>query len=167
MVKVLFVCFGNVCRSPMAQGILVQRLRRVELADRVQVRSAGTHAYHLNAAPDPRAQAAMVRRGIDIGDIRARRLAREDFEEFDYLIAMDRENYRFLRELCPVGRAGKLSMLMEYATDLHALDVPDPYYGAETWFDRVLDLIDAGTDGLLAALLRRHFPEIRSPKSED
>ena len=157
MVKVLFVCFGNICRSPMAQGALTRLLEREGLLEQVEVSSAGTHTYHLSSSPDERARRAMQRRGIDIGGISAKRLAPDDFQRFDYLIAMDRDNFRFLQEQCPEELRGKLSMLMDYAPHFHAAEVPDPYYGPEIWFDRVLDMIDAAAEGLLSELRRRHF----------
>lgn len=157
MVKVLFVCFGNVCRSPMAQGIFTRLLEREGLVGQVEIQSAGTHAYHLNASPDPRACRVMARHGIDIRHIKSRRLVPEDFEHFDYLIAMDEQNYRFLAENCPAGYEVRLKRFMEYAPDFHATEVPDPYYGPEWWFDRVIDMLEAAAEGLIADLRRKHF----------
>jgi low molecular weight protein-tyrosine phosphatase len=155
MIRVLFVCTGNVCRSPMARGVFERALERAGLSDEVEVDAAGTHAFHLDAAADPRAQEAMARRGIDISDSRARRLAPADFRRFDYLIAMDMENYRFVEALRPQDTRPVIRLFMEYAPHFRMSEIPDPYYGSSWWFDRVLDMIDAAAEGLMAELQER------------
>ncbi len=155
MIRVLFVCTGNVCRSPMARGVLERVLDRAGLMGRVEVDAAGTHTFHLDAPPDPRAQEAMARRGIDISGHRARRLAPKDFQRFDYMLAMDQDNYRFLQESRTPSAETVIRLFMEYAPHFRMLEIPDPYYGSGWWFDRVLDMIDAAAEGLLAELRER------------
>jgi len=155
MVRVLFVCLGNICRSPMAEGVLRKLVEEAGLADRVEIDSAGTHAYHVNEPPDPRAQAAAARRGIDISRLRGRQVQREDFARFDYILAMDEENYAHLQARCPPGHAHKTRLFLEYATRATTRVVPDPYYGGESGFDRVLDLIEDAAAGLLAEIRER------------
>jgi protein-tyrosine phosphatase len=154
MVKVLFVCMGNICRSPTAQGVFAALLRQHELEESVFVDSAGTHSYHIGSSPDPRARAAALRRGIDISDQRARRLTVADFEEFDYVLVMDRENLEAVEDMCPPAQAGKVRLLLEYAPHLGIEEVPDPYYGGAAGFERVLDMIEAASEGLLEHIRR-------------
>ncbi|MGE0371406.1 MAG: low molecular weight protein-tyrosine-phosphatase [Gammaproteobacteria bacterium] len=156
MVKVLFVCMGNICRSPTAQGVFADLLQRERLTHVIHVDSAGTHAYHTGSAPDPRAQAAAKRRGIDLGPQAARQVRDDDFEEFDYILAMDRENLALLQEMCPAQFSHKVRLLLEYAPHLGIEEVPDPYYGGGTGFDRVLDMVLAAADGLLRDIRARH-----------
>lgn len=156
MVKVLFVCMGNICRSPTAQGVFTDLLQREGLTTHVHVDSAGTHAYHTGSAPDPRAQAAAKRRGIDLGPQTARQVQRDDFEQFDYILAMDRENLALLMELCPAQFEHKVGLLLEYAKHLGIEEVPDPYYGGITGFDRVLDMVLEAAEGLLQDIRTRH-----------
>lgn len=150
------VCLGNACRSPIAEGVLRVRLERAGLGDAVLVDSAGTRALAPGAAPDPRAVRSAARRGIDLSRLRARTLALQDFERFDLLLAMDLDNLGELRAHCPDGREQRVRLLMEFAEqqDLPR-EVPDPYYGGPAGFDQVLDLIEAGCDGLTADLARR------------
>ncbi len=156
MVKVLFVCMGNICRSPVAHGLFQHLLEQEGLTDRVQVDSAGTHAYHIGEQPDPRSQDTARRRGIDISSQRARQVCAEDFDEFDYVLAMDRGNYRILAEICPAGSEEKLSMFLEFGADLKETEVPDPYYGGPGGFEKVFDLVEAAALGLLADIRERH-----------
>jgi low molecular weight protein-tyrosine phosphatase len=155
VVKVLFVCMGNICRSPMAEGVFRARILAAGYADHVEIDSAGTHAYHVGEPPDQRAQAAIARRGIDISALRGRQAAREDLVRFDYVLAMDDDNYAHLRALSPEGHEHKVELLLRYASRSHALAVPDPYYGGPSGFDRVLDLIEDAAEGLLAEVSRR------------
>lgn len=153
MQKVLFVCLGNICRSPTAQGIVEQRLREQGLDDRVAVDSAGTHGFHIGAAPDERATEAAARRGVDLSRQRARCLKPEDLEEFDLVVAMDRENYEHILRMAGDRHAHKVKLfLRDYAPQAGVDEVPDPYYGGRGGFDRVLDLIEQGADGLIASL---------------
>lgn len=152
MVKVLFVCMGNICRSPTAHGVFQHMVEQTGLSRHVEVDSAGTHAYHLGNPPDPRAQQAALRRGIDLSPQRARRIAAADFKRFDYILAMDEENLKSLRTSCPPQHVHKLSLFMEYAPELRMHEVPDPYYGGASGFEQVLDLVEAASEGLLRHL---------------
>jgi protein-tyrosine phosphatase len=147
---------GNICRSPTAQGAFELLIRGSNLADRVLVDSAGTHAYHVGEGPDVRAREAAGRRGIDLSRQRARRVKPADFEHFDYVVAMDRNNLEELLVLCPEQHRQKLRLLLDFAPRLAPqLDVPDPYYGGAKGFERVLDLIEEGTRGLLEDIQAR------------
>lgn len=155
MVRVLFVCMGNICRSPTAEGVFASLVDRNGLASSVSFDSAGTHAYHIGERPDPRAQEAARRRGIDIGRQAARRVEDKDFERFDYIVAMDRDNLTVLESRCPQSHRHKLALMLQYAPHLEIDEVPDPYYGGPQGFERVLDLIEAAAEGLLQEILTR------------
>jgi len=156
MVKVLFVCMGNICRSPTAQGVFAALVRQHGLDEAIYVDSAGTHSYHIGSSPDPRARSAALRRGIDISDQRARKLTVADFEEFDFVLVMDRENLETVEDMCPPAHAGKVRLLLEYAPHLGIEEVPDPYYGGAAGFERVLDMIEAASEGLLDHIRQAH-----------
>jgi protein-tyrosine phosphatase len=155
-ISVLFVCMGNICRSPTAQGVFQQLVASEDLSDLIRIDSAGTHAYHIGESPDERAMEAASRRGIDLGSQRARRVTAADFLEFDYVLAMDRSNYEDLAAICPSESLSRLRLLMEFAPGLGLSDVPDPYYGGETGFERVLDLVEQAATELLADIRRQH-----------
>lgn len=148
-VSVLFVCMGNICRSPTAQGVFEQRVRGAGLAGRVEADSAGTLSYHVGSPPDPRAQAAARGRGIELAGQRARQVRPEDFDQFDYVVAMDRDNHAALAALCPPGREDRLHLMMELAPESAEREVPDPYYGGDRGFERVLDMLELASTGLL------------------
>jgi protein-tyrosine phosphatase len=172
--KILFVCMGNICRSPTAEGVVRQLLAeraadlqvqldsaegvvRQLLAERaadlqVQLDSAGTHAYHVGEPPDARAIEAASRRGIDLSGLRARRVRREDFEHFDLILAMDRDNLSRLQELQPDRSSAQLRLMLEFSPDSALEEVPDPYYGGAAGFEQVLDLLEDAAEGLLQAL---------------
>lgn len=150
--SILFVCMGNICRSPLAEGVLRQRLRELGLLQRVVLDSAGTHGYHEGAPPDERAQAAARRQNIDISDLRARLVVKEDFQRFDLILAMDVDNLELVRKLAVAEQRGKAQLFMEYAIGDAGRSVPDPYYGGPIGFERVLDMVEEATDGLLARL---------------
>jgi low molecular weight protein-tyrosine phosphatase len=152
IIKVLFVCTGNICRSPTAEAVLLQRVAAAGLADRIKVDSAGTHDFHVGDAPDPRAQETAARRGYDLSKLRGRQVIRRDFVEFDYVLAMDHANVRALALLCPAEHAQKLRLIMEFARGSTEREVPDPYNGGSQDFDWVLDLLEAAMDGLLEHL---------------
>ena len=158
-VRVLMVCMGNICRSPTAEAVLRQRLERAGLADQVEVDSAGTHAHHVGSPPDDRSQEAGGRRGYRLEGLRARKVTPLDFERFDLLLAMDRDNLALLEERCPDGQRRKLRRLTEFISGRHplagAVVVPDPYYGGPEGFEHVLDLIEAASDGLVEHLRMR------------
>ncbi|MCX7893403.1 MAG: low molecular weight phosphotyrosine protein phosphatase [Burkholderiales bacterium] len=150
--SVLFVCMGNICRSPTAEGVFRRMAADAGLAGRVRVDSAGTHAFHIGEPPDPRAQAAAAKRGYDLSRIRARRVEHADFERFDLILAMDFENRAYLARLAPPAAAPKLALMLEYARCAPTLEVPDPYYGGALGFETVLDLLEDASRGLIAAL---------------
>ena len=156
-VAVLFVCMGNICRSPTAHGVFRRLVEERGLQHRIHVDSAGTHAYHVGDAPDPRAQKTALGRGIDLSDLRARRLAHGDYQRFDYLLAMDGENFQIMAQHCPPEHMKKLRMFMEFAPGLGIAEVPDPYYGGPSGFDRVLDMIEAAAEGLIEHIRERHL----------
>jgi protein-tyrosine phosphatase len=156
MVRVLFVCMGNICRSPTAQGVFEQLVERQGLASDIQIDSAGTHAYHIGEPPDARAAQAARKRGIELGKQRARRVSENDFLDFDYVLAMDRSNYDDLMMLAPPDHQTKLHLFLKFAPRLAEDEVPDPYYGGITGFERVLDLIEQAALGLLAEIRQQH-----------
>jgi protein-tyrosine phosphatase len=156
-VKVLFVCMGNICRSPTAQGVFAKHVREANLEHLIEIDSAGTHAYHVGEAPDPRAQKSALKRGVDLSNLRARRALAEDFDKYDYVLAMDRDNYEGLQAICPIGAEYKLQMFLSYAPNLEYDEVPDPYYGGPTGFERVLDMIEEAAAGLLQDIQLRHL----------
>jgi protein-tyrosine phosphatase len=153
--RVLFVCLGNICRSPTAEGVLrhLAALEAPGLA--LEIDSAGTADYHIGAPPDPRSQRAALRRGIDISGLRARQVATDDFTGFDLILAMDADNLRELQAMQPRNSRAKLQLFLEYAPEQELRDVPDPYYGDSAAFEKVLDLTTAASRGLLAALQER------------
>jgi len=152
IIRVLFVCTGNICRSPSAEGLFLHKVAAAGLSDRIKVDSAGTHDYHVGDAPDPRAQEAATKRGYDLSRLRGRQVIRRDFLEFDYVLAMDRLNLKSLKPICPPEQAAKLKLFMEYAPHAEDLEMPDPYGGSDEDFDAVLNLLEAAADGLLAHL---------------
>jgi len=150
-ISILFVCMGNICRSPTAEGVLRHFARESGLAERLTVDSAGTHAYHVGEPPDRRAVAAAERRGVLLSDIRARRVSDDDFERFDYIIAMDEDNRRRLLEQAPEEHHHKVHLFLSFAA-VSETEVPDPYYGGGAGFERVLDLVELASRGLLETL---------------
>jgi protein-tyrosine phosphatase len=153
--RVLFVCMGNICRSPTAEGVFRHFVERAGWAGRVMSDSAGTHDYHVGDPPDARAQKAAARRGYDLSMLRGRQVSRRDFVEFDYVLAMDEANLRLLERLCPQEHTGKLRLFMEFSADPAVSEVPDPYYGTTEGFERVLDLVEQASSGLLEHLRDR------------
>ena len=152
MKAVLFVCTGNICRSPTAEGVFRKLLEANGLAESVDVDSAGTGNWHVGESPDDRACEAAVRRGIDIADQRARQVRIEDFDRFDLILAMDQGHYQELQRLCPDSQRHRLRLFLDCAPALGARDVPDPYYGGSDGFETVLDMIEAACVGLLAEI---------------
>jgi protein-tyrosine phosphatase len=158
MVRVLFVCMGNICRSPMAEGVFRRMLEGVGLNEKIYVDSAGTHSYHIGAPPDSRGQATALRRGVDLRGIRARRVVEADLIEFDYVLAMDRDNFDHLQALCEEESQlkSRLHLFLDFAPDLPEREVPDPYYGGPMGFERVMDLIEEAAQGLLVHIRKRY-----------
>lgn len=155
MVRILFVCMGNICRSPIAQGVFENVARREDLAGEIQVDSAGTHGfYHTGEPPDPRAQESVLSRGIDISGQRARLLDPEDCHRFDYILTMDEENFRTVSELC--DSSAEVRPFLDYAPGPES-EVPDPYYGGPEGFQHALDLIEEASEGLLQEIRERHL----------
>jgi protein-tyrosine phosphatase len=155
MVRILFVCMGNICRSPVAQGVFENVARREGLADDIQVDSAGTHGfYHAGEPPDLRAQESVLARGIDISGQRARLLDPDDCRRFDYILTMDEENYRTVARLCDGG--AEIRPFLDYAPGPET-EVPDPYYGGPEGFDNALNLIEQASEGLLREIRERHL----------
>ena len=149
--SVLFVCMGNICRSPTAEGVFRYHVEAAGMTEIVEIDSAGTHAYHVGEPADRRACAAAERRGMSLEGIRARRVSSEDFERFDYIIAMDEDNLTHLEDESPDKHRHKLRLFLEFA-QLGEREVPDPYYGGAAGFERVLDLVEEASRGLLETL---------------
>lgn len=149
--SVLFICLGNICRSPLAEAAMRQHAQKLGLD--VEIDSAGTGDWHIGHAPDPRAQDVAKRLGgIDISDLKARQVQRNDFDSFDQIIAMDPSNLRDLEALAPVGSRAKLSLLLDYLQGHEGQSVPDPYYGDAAGFDHVWRLVDSATELLAKSL---------------
>ena len=147
-IKVLFVCLGNICRSPTAEGVFMQHVKEAGLEGRIVADSAGTGDYHVGEPPDERACETAARRGYDLSGLRARQVTRNDFAEFDYILAMDNENLRSLKRFCPPEHGHKVKLFTEYCSQ-GACAVPDPYGGGPQGFEHVLDLIEDSSHGLL------------------
>lgn len=155
MIKVLFVCMGNICRSPTAEGVFRHVLKTMKLESKVEVSSAGTHGYHMGEAPDQRAQYAASRRGYDLSRIRARKVSPQDLAYFDLVLAMDRKTLESLREISPPEYIDRLCLFMAFSSRFLVDDVPDPYYGRGEGFDLVLDMVEDATQGLANHLVER------------
>ncbi len=156
-VRILFVCMGNICRSPTAEGVFRRKIEEAGLEHAIEIDSAGTHSYHIGKAPDPRALEAAARRGIDLSSLRARQAKPVDFERFDYILAMDRDNYRELKYLAEQASGkGRLHLFLEFARDRGEEEVPDPYFGGSQGFEHVLDLIEDASEGFIEHLRREH-----------
>ena len=153
-VKVLFVCLGNICRSPSAEGVFRALVQSSGLASRIHIDSCGTGNWHVGKAPDSRAQAAAARRGIDISDLRARKLEAEDLDNFDYVLVMDRQNLADVKDIWHQNGGTEPVLFLQYGSSARD-EVPDPYYGGEEGFEQVLDLIHEAGKGLLADIRER------------
>ena len=153
--RILFVCMGNICRSPTAEGVFRQLARQRAPDLVIEIDSAGTHDYHIGEPPDPRAISAALRRSIDLSGLRARRVYEEDFERFDLILAMDEENLRELRQRATPRHHERIRLMMDYAPQAGRTAVPDPYYGGEQGFEEVLDLLEEAAEGLLQELLAK------------
>jgi protein-tyrosine phosphatase len=153
MTKILFVCMGNICRSPTAEGVFRQLLRRRKLEDGFEVKSVGTHAYHVGEPPDSRTQRAAAARGYDLADLRARKVTPQDLAYFDLILAMDKINLDNLRRMTHPGMHHKIRLFMDFAQGYDDDEVPDPFYGLGYGFDVVIDMVEDASLGLLEALL--------------
>ncbi len=163
MVNVLFVCLGNICRSPAAEGVFRALCRREGLADHIGIDSAGTSGWNIGRPPDPRSQAATRRRGIDLSAQRARRVTAEDFRRFDYVVAMDSANISALTAISPADADDRIHLLLDFAPTAGRREIPDPYHGGAAGFETMLDLIELGAAGLLRHIRDRHFPAPPEP----
>ena len=155
-INVLFVCMGNICRSPTAQGVFKQHLYDASLHEVVGVDSAGTHASFAGEPPDRRAIVAAQKRGYSMSRITARRVEASDFLNFDYVLAMDKDNQRNLFEICEKVHKKKVRLLLDFARRSRIKEVPDPYYGSDNGFEKVLDLIEEGSRGFLEFIKTKH-----------
>lgn len=163
MMNVLFVCMGNICRSPMAEGIFRREIAKAGLMDKVHIDSAGTHSYHVGSKPDQRAQNAANKRGVNISGLRGRQVADVDFEKFDYILAMDTANLNNLKRRAPARLHGKLRLLLSYSRKYPNLDVPDPYYGGISGFEENLDMIEDAVQGLIKEIQMLQPGKQKSP----
>ena len=140
---------GNICRSPTAEAVFRARVEEAGLAQHILIDSVGTHDYHIGNPPDPRTQRAALQRGYNMSMLRGRQVEIADFTRFDYVLAMDDANLGILQSLCPVRERGRLGLFLEYASQHNEREVPDPYYGEVDGFERVLDMVEDASDGLL------------------
>ena len=152
MIKVLFVCTGHICRSPTAEGVFRHLLTSEGLTETFETDSAGTHGYHIGEPPDSRSVDAAAARGIDLSALRARKVVRVDFQNFDLILAMDRGHYEHLKAMRPPEARARVELFLDYHPKDTVKDVPDPYYGGRDGFERVLDMVEQTSRGLLASL---------------
>ncbi|WP_127470331.1 low molecular weight protein-tyrosine-phosphatase [Thiomicrorhabdus aquaedulcis] len=156
-VAVLFVCLGNICRSPTAHGVFRQLVLNQGLNERIQIDSAGTAAYHVGKAPDSRSTLVAKERGIDMSDLRARKVDFGDFIEYDYILAMDEANFNHLKAMALPEHYSKIKLFLDYSQEFEEREVPDPYYGGATGFDHVFDLVESASKGLLAHIKQQNL----------
>ncbi|MBT4891198.1 MAG: low molecular weight phosphotyrosine protein phosphatase [Rhodospirillales bacterium] len=152
LVKVLFVCLGNICRSAIAEGVFRDLVEQAELSEKIQVDSCGTGSFHTGETPDPRSIEACAAREIDISNLRARQIRNTDFEKFDYVIAMDEDNVQALQAVCPFQYEERIHLFLEMTEYMGTREVPDPYYGTGQGFERVLNLIERASKRLLESI---------------
>jgi protein-tyrosine phosphatase len=153
--KILFVCMGNICRSPTAEAVFFKRLSEQNLLHKVAIDSAGTHNFHHDAPPDERSEKHALKRGYDLSPLRARPVVESDFEEFDLLLTMDWDNRALLEERCPAPHLHKIRGLAEFLLTSQAPVIPDPYYGGDQGFEQVLDLIEEASEGLVKFVIQK------------
>jgi protein-tyrosine phosphatase len=153
--KILFVCLGNICRSPTAEIVFRHVVAREAPDLQIEIDSAGTAAYHVGSAPDTRTRQAALRRGYDMSSLRARVVEPQDFSRFDLILAMDRQNFEALQQRAPATVRDRIRLFLDFAPEADATEVPDPYYGGANGFEEVLDLVEAASHGLLQ-YVRRH-----------
>lgn len=155
--RVLFVCLGNICRSPTAEGIFQHKVDAAGLSEKIHVDSAGTSGWHIGASPDERSAKAALTRGYDLSSLRGRQVLAEDFRAFDYVLAMDNSNLAHLKALAPADYSGVLKLLLSFGSQSNYSEVPDPYYGSGGGFELVLDLVEDACDGLLRHISSEHL----------
>ena len=156
-IKVLFVCMGNICRSPTAEAVFRHYVEHAGLTEQIKIDSAGTHDYHVGDPPDLRAQRAAQQRGYDMSKLRGRQVEEGDFRQFDYVLAMDQANLAILRGITPAGSDTQAKLFLGYARHHAEREVPDPYYGGASGFERVLDMVEDAAQGLLQEIRQRHL----------
>ncbi|MFZ2303156.1 MAG: low molecular weight protein-tyrosine-phosphatase [Gallionella sp.] len=156
-VAVIFICMGNICRSPTAEMVFRHYVENAGLAAQILIDSAGTHDYHIGSPPDFRAQQAALQRGYDMSGLRGRQVQESDFYRFDYVLAMDRANLGILQRIAPPASKAKVQLFLEHARHHAEREVPDPYYGGADGFERVLDMVEDAAEGLLQHICRKHF----------
>ncbi len=156
-VSVVFVCMGNICRSPTAEAVFRHYVENAGLSGKILIDSAGTHDYHIGDAPDLRAQRAAQQRGYDMSKLRGRQIEEGDFHRFDYVLAMDKANLSILHRLAPPASDAQVRLFLEYARHHVEREVPDPYYGGTDGFEKVLDMVEDASEGLLQHIRQRHF----------
>jgi len=158
-ISVVFVCMGNICRSPTAEAVFRHYVESAGMSAQITIDSAGTHDYHIGDKPDARAQHAAQQRGYDMSKLRGRQVEQADFRRFDYVLAMDAANLAILQRITPPGSNTRAQLFLEYARHHRERDVPDPYYGGADGFERVLDMVEDAAQGLLQEIRQRHFTE--------
>ena len=156
-VAVLFVCMGNICRSPTAEAVFRARVEEAGMAQHILIDSSGTHDYHIGREPDARTQRAAGQRGYDMSALRGRQVEVADFSRFDYVLAMDNSNLANLNQICPPAQRDRLGLFLQYASRHPECEVPDPYYGGADGFERVLDMVEDAAAGLLRHIQDKHF----------
>jgi len=156
MVRVLFVCLGNICRSPTAHGVFDGLVQKKSLQSAIEVDSAGTGDWHLGEEPDKRSQVAAAVRGYDLSYLRARQVSAEDFRQFDYILAMDKKNLADLQSMRPSASKAVVELFLSFSDSGNIEEVPDPYYGEEGGFEQVLDLVESAATGLLQSIQTKH-----------
>ena len=157
MIRVLFVCMGNICRSPTAEATFRHYVENAGISEHILIDSAGTHDYHIGDPPDSRAQRAAQLRGYDMSTLRGRQVAEDDFRRFDYVLAMDSTNLAILQRIAPPDSAARVRLFLEYARHHNEREVPDPYYGGADGVERVLNMVEDAAQGLLEEILQQHF----------
>ena len=156
-ISVLFICMGNICRSPTAEAVFRHYVESAGLSEHILIDSAGTHDYHIGDKPDSRAQRAAQQRGYDMSNLHGRQVGKEDFRQFDYVLAMDGANLAILQRINPPDSDSQVGLFLEYARHHSEREVPDPYYGGADGFERVLDMVEDAAQGLLEEIRQQHF----------
>ena len=155
-VKVLMVCMGNICRSPLAHGVFERMVKEEGLSDLIEVDSSGTHSWHVGNPPDPRSQEVAMRHGLDLNYQQARKVTSADIDDYDYILAMDRDNLEILQALAKNKESlNKIALFLDFAEGIELSEVPDPYYGGPGGFDHVYELVEAAASGLLQSINQR------------
>ncbi|MDP2835125.1 MAG: low molecular weight protein-tyrosine-phosphatase [Pseudomonadota bacterium] len=152
--RVLFVCMGNICRSPTAEGVFRDKAKKAGWEKQIEIDSAGTHGFHVGSTPDARAQKTALSRGYDLSSLRGRQVSDQDFASFDYVLAMDRDNLHNLQQRCPEQYKHKVRLYLAFSSRFPNLNVPDPYYGGGKGFEQVLDMVEDAAEGLLREIAR-------------